>query len=149
MYTFADVYIFIYAYTYIQVYGHFSDLLELSLTHIHVPIHTQVHGQFSDLLELFQVGGKAPDTNYVFLGDYVDRGYYSVYIYIFLKSISIKSQCDTLSLALKSLTKLSSNLKHCSSLTHMHTHTHTPHPSKSTSNQIKVESIAPLLILKM
>lgn len=37
-----------------------------------------VHGQFYDVLEIFRIGGKCPDTNYLFLGDYVDRGYNSV-----------------------------------------------------------------------
>ncbi|EFC41233.1 hypothetical protein NAEGRDRAFT_80773 [Naegleria gruberi] len=43
-----------------------------------VSVVGNIHGQFLDLKEMFRVGGKIPDTNYLFLGDYVNRGTQSV-----------------------------------------------------------------------
>ena len=34
--------------------------------------------QFYDLLEIFRIGGRMPETNYIWLGDFVDRGSFSV-----------------------------------------------------------------------
>ena len=49
-----------------------------------------VHGQFHDIIEMFRIGGNPPETNYVFLGDYVDRGPHSVETITLLLALKLK-----------------------------------------------------------
>ena len=49
-----------------------------------------IHGQFYDLLELFRIGGQIPDQKYIFIGDFVDRGYHSVETLEYLLCLKVK-----------------------------------------------------------
>lgn len=67
-------------------------LEEPSLLRLQAPVKVvgDVHGQYNDLLRILKLSGAPPDTSYLFLGDYVDRGKQSLETILLLLCYKLK-----------------------------------------------------------
>ncbi|EER18022.1 protein phosphatase type 1, putative [Perkinsus marinus ATCC 50983] len=65
---------------------------EPSLLNVEAPCKVvgDIHGQYPDLLRLLDCGGYPPETKYLFLGDYVDRGPYGMECMLLLSALKVK-----------------------------------------------------------
>jgi len=71
----------------IEIFYEENNLLELTSP---INICGDIHGQLYDLFELFKCGGEVGDCQYLFLGDFVDRGYYSLETFCYLCALKVK-----------------------------------------------------------
>ncbi|EGW34289.1 uncharacterized protein SPAPADRAFT_54445 [Spathaspora passalidarum NRRL Y-27907] len=65
---------------------------EANIQHIDTPVTIcgDIHGQLHDLITLFKTGGECPNTQYLFLGDFVDRGFYSLESFLLLMALKVR-----------------------------------------------------------
>ena len=77
----------------LQIISIFTNIVksENNIVKIQDPVITvgDIHGQYYDLLKLIEKGGDPTKTKYVFLGDYVDRGSFSIECVLYLMSLKI------------------------------------------------------------
>jgi len=70
----------------IEIFSSESTLLKLKDP---ITVVGDIHGQYYDFVKLIEVGGEPPGNQYLFLGDYVDRGSYSVEVLMLIFAYKI------------------------------------------------------------
>ncbi|KAI3637617.1 hypothetical protein MIR68_004266 [Amoeboaphelidium protococcarum] len=65
---------------------------ESNIVPVDVPVCIvgDIHGQFYDVLQMFNIVGHVPDTSFIFIGDFVDRGFFSVETILLLLAFKVR-----------------------------------------------------------
>eukprot|EP01147_Barroeca_monosierra_P003416 gene3416-8289_t len=78
----------------IHILNTVKDILKSEPNVLRIPapvvIVGDIHGQYYDLMKVFHVGGDPHSTQYLFLGDFVDRGYFSLECVLYIWALKIR-----------------------------------------------------------
>lgn len=65
---------------------HLPFVIILSLSNL---VIGDIHGQFYDMINMMEASGDVSETQYLFLGDYVDRGCFSTEVCLYLAALKL------------------------------------------------------------
>jgi hypothetical protein len=67
----------------------------VQLVNNQVTLCSNIHGRFHNLMKLFATRGHVPDTNYIFMGDFVDGGFDSPEVFTILLQLKARYRAHT------------------------------------------------------